>query len=689
MRKRSQYMHLNRWHVPVLFVLLPVTLSTAALLPRSPDPSTIPLNSVQASVIRLPDICGVKLAPLRPNGEIPNDVELGLTQANLSVVQRAANLFSWQEFLSINLPAKAGARGEADTQRSISAACPRVWETWKETHEVYLNDGREPGIWNTPPVMPAEAGPEVMAHPLAHLLSAVLQAAPTDITLPPVLTDRYGHAVRYEVRMNRVLFEFIRGRSLFDSRKQAVQESISFPDGSMLIKASWRELESRDSSRYLTTRAWLYDLKDGKPVHWRRQLMGLVGLHIVQKTPSAPQWIWSTFEHIDNLNGARPSFLISSNGSDVANMPTRAGDPCVVSRMVPVPSSAPDCSMPSVGTDNVHALNEAVRQELSKRRSLLQYYELVNTQWPLPAWQGAPLLSSTVFRTLPHILANTTMETFAQDTSSCMGCHAMARSSRTDHFVSADFTFTLNNAQPVLKNDRVLGPMRKPISQWDRQNWSQIKRGKELTEHTYELLPQFVRAKLHCESCHIDGGRNPDSAWWVGMSTKYPTLEKLQARVNQCFERSMNGSPLPTAANAETLDREAPDMYAFVAYMKWLDEQYQANNSLPAHTGLVIPAVQVGSEERGTEIYLQKCAVCHGKEGKGRYGHNTYFRPALWGVNSFNSLAGLNKADKLAGFLKANMPFGSGGELTDQEAWDVGAFIRSKQRPSGPFNQHR
>src|SRR6202034_160551 len=29
--------------------------------------------------------------------------------------------------------------------------------------------------------------------------------------------------------------------------------------------------------------------------------VGLVGLHIVQKTKTRPQWIWSTFEQVDNV----------------------------------------------------------------------------------------------------------------------------------------------------------------------------------------------------------------------------------------------------------------------------------------------------------------------------------------------------------------------------------------------------
>ena len=207
--------------------------------------------------------------------------------------------------------------------------------------------------------------------------------------------------------------------------------------------------------------------------------------------------------------------------------------------------------------------------------------------------------------------------------------------------------------------------------------------GKKLTEQTYELLPHNVTARLHCGSCHMDAGRNPTSAWWVGMYTKYPTLEKLQGRVNQCFERSMNGKDIATVETESKLAEDAPEMNAFLMYMKWMDEQFAATHSGAPHTGLaLISAVaSPGDAYRGAAIFLQKCASCHGAEGKGRYEHNTYFRPALWGPSSFNNLAGMDKPEKVSAFLSANMPYGSGGELTDQESWDLTTFLHSKPRP--------
>ena len=33
--------------------------------------------------------------------------------------------------------------------------------------------------------------------------------------------------------------------------------------------------------------------------------------------------------------------------------------------------------------NNVQAINQVVQQELARQESVLQYYELINTQWPL------------------------------------------------------------------------------------------------------------------------------------------------------------------------------------------------------------------------------------------------------------------------------------------------------------------
>ena len=53
-------------------------------------------------------------------------------------------------------------------------------------------------------------------------------------------------------------------------------------------------------------------------------------------------------------------------------------------------------------------------------------------------------------------------------------------------------------------------------------------------------------------------------------------------------------------------------------------------------------------------------------------------------ADSFNWGAGMERLSNASGFIKANMPLGQGGSLTDQEAWDVALFMDSHERPQDP-----
>ncbi len=302
---------------------------------------------------------------------------------------------------------------------------------------------------------------------------------------------------------------------------------------------------------------------------------------------------------------------------------------------------------------------------------------------------------------VPERLANTTMETFGQNTSSCLGCHAMARTLSPGDFVSADFSFTLNNAQPkpagtecsddegsVSCSDRIIPtPPARPETEWDHQRWADIQAGFEIATNTYEMLgPRHVGAKLHCSSCHLNAGGNPDAAWWVGMREpgRYPAKIKLQERINGCFERSMNGRAIcSTAAGHEDCDLN-PAMRGLLAYMDWLTETYreQDPDGVPTRGFRDWKSGENnGDYDRGQRTYAQKCSFCHNNEGQGRYVNDTYFRPALWGPDSFNACAGMAKKEKLAQFLRWNMPYTSGGMLTALEAKDLAAYIDAQCRP--------
>jgi cytochrome c len=673
-------------------------------------PSATPVCS--GPEVPLPAVCGAKLPNPAISCRVPADVAGDLRQPNFNVRQRASDLFSWQAFIGINWPALPGSRGIPDAKAPITKPGPRVWETWKETSEVFRQkDGQPvpPAAWNTPEPIPAACGGAtkvlVRDEKVDDELDATVQPTYADGSLPGTLTDQSGRRVRYEIRMNKVAFDYVVARKLWDGNVQNAVSEVDFPPTAQIVKAAWREVTAADANRFETTEACICeDGPGGSLKDCRRQRVGLAGFHIMTKTASAPQWIWSTFEQVDNvasLHGAPASFHNPACKGCAVNRQSEPGFPNQVARITPIPAHDPDCNAPGEAVDNIARLNKDLQAALARTGSVLWRYELVSTQWPFQAG-GAGSQPETVFEVRPKLLANSTLETYIQESSSCMGCHSVAATNRTSQYVSADFSFTLNNAYPnpntsptdpepdrVPRDPDAIAPPSKPLTSWDRAQWNTIRAGYELAVNTYEMEPAHVGSKLHCGSCHLSAGGDPSASWWVGMMAKYeyPRTTKLQARINQCFSRSLNGSNIcdPSAPSGPASCAENPGMNALITYMQWLDEQYQGAHSgeKPANgfPPLPPPADNTASVPRGRSVFQQKCAYCHGAEGQGRYGSGVYYRPALWGPHSYNADAGMGKVSTFAAFLHANMPYGYGGALTVQEAWDVACFVDAQPRP--------
>ena len=194
---------------------------------------------------------------------------------------------------------------------------------------------------------------------------------------------------------------------------------------------------------------------------------------------------------------------------------------------------------------------------------------------------------------------------------------------------------------------------------------------------------------LNCQSCHLDAGSKPFGNNYFAVASTYPqhrarsgSLETIPRRINDCFQRSLNGQPLDTASR---------EMRAIVAYMRWLGTGVP-KDARPRGTGLSeVPFLdRPASPDSGREVFMSKCISCHGTDGQGRPippdGTREY--PPLWGEKSYNQGAGLFRMSRLAGYVKANMPFGAtydNPQLTDEEAWDVAAYINSQPRPGHPF----
>ncbi|CAN5567372.1 hypothetical protein BH23BAC1_BH23BAC1_32880 [soil metagenome] len=94
---------------------------------------------------------------------------------------------------------------------------------------------------------------------------------------------------------------------------------------------------------------------------------------------------------------------------------------------------------------------------------------------------------------------------------------------------------------------------------------------------------------------------------------------------------------------------------------------------------------------KGSLVYKAYCIRCHGDNGEGLTADNgmEFIYPPLSGTQSYNTGAGLFRLSRFAGYVKANMPFGINYEnpfLTDEEAWDVAAYVNSLPRPEKDFS---
>lgn len=58
--------------------------------------------------------------------------------------------------------------------------------------------------------------------------------------------------------------------------------------------------------------------------------------------------------------------------------------------------------------------------------------------------------------------------------------------------------------------------------------------------------------------------------------------------------------------------------------------------------------------------------------------------PPVWGAQSYNWGAGMHRVNTAAAFIYENMPLGKGIQLSEQQAWDVAAYINSHERPQDP-----
>lgn len=210
-----------------------------------------------------------------------------------------------------------------------------------------------------------------------------------------------------------------------------------------------------------------------------------------------------------------------------------------------------------------------------------------------------------------------------------------------------------------------------------------IKFGEDVFVNTPTAAKDYVGNGLTCANCHLDRGRLADaSPMWAafGVFPQYRKKNKkvitLEDRLRDCFRYSMNGK-MP--------EYGSPQLVGLVSYVKWLSTDVPVGRLMEGRGYPVLPKPALSpSRERGQLVFSGQCVICHGEAGQGKKVGDRYAFPPLWGADSYNWGAGMHRLPLAAGFIKANMPFGRGGSLSIQEAWDVAAFVNSHPRPQDP-----
>lgn len=225
--------------------------------------------------------------------------------------------------------------------------------------------------------------------------------------------------------------------------------------------------------------------------------------------------------------------------------------------------------------------------------------------------------------------------------------------------------------QPPSEEDIPQGPM-----------GDAIRYGERLVTQSQVYAKNYVGNGLNCTSCHMNGGKTPYASPWVGIWAVFPEyrsrnakVNALQERINDCFQRSMNGKSLPM---------ESDEMRGILSYMWWLSKDVPTGVDVEGRgfKRIKLPDAAQIDEARGKQLYAEKCSVCHGPDGRGQNGPNgEYLFPALWGPKSFNIGAGMARLGNAAAFIKANMPLGAGNSLSDQDAIDIAAYFTRQPRP--------
>jgi hypothetical protein len=467
--------------------------------PRSPKPAVPPkLTPIDATTKTLILNSGLPCQET-VTGDGPDK-----TKTPLEHRQRGFDFYSWLTFIALNSPADGSGIDQSKPNTKTK------WEdraNFKQLLDVMLPGGAA-SEWTDKKQPPPGCKSQFDANHDMMVIEMIEETFNQPFKTGPLI-DQQGSYALFDILMNRPMFDYIQKHKLYSKTDQLSAANsnlkIDFPagvnppegqveggdPGGIIIKVSWKILESDQEKRKFHTVDALVSMprEDAttEPPCLRKTL-GLVGFHVMHKTKSRLQWIWTSFEHVDNVpekkevdsRKLKPSYSFYNPRCNAAT--------CKVNETPPWPWK-PE---PSLGlkfhspfksqivrvtplTDDTKKMNKQFQGIL--KGTVWENYMLLSTQWPSdflcakkevsdPKPELAPNTDLEKEPDMncapaPTYLANSTLETYSQGdiplaSSSCMACHGNAASyqlappdanSRSKFFNQSDFTFMLEKAR--------------------------------------------------------------------------------------------------------------------------------------------------------------------------------------------------------------------------------------------------
>lgn len=336
----------------------------------------------------------VPTVPITVSSTVPGELNASGGGAPSATLAQAAG-FAWQEFIALNWPAvqQTGAQGQRDTPDTHckfgdpSCTGPLVWETFRSKVEIFPGRGTPPGYpgasddpslgYDALPVYAYASSVPACATPSTS--TAWVNLDETDqITLDSMYagvaptqsaTNSAPQLIRFLAKANRAEYAYAAKNQWWNTIPVGVRDAtmkyldanqaspppgssqyVSLPLNTIEAKAGWRVLTASEqaSGRFHMAKVRYYEKNSNSETCYREDVWGLVALHIIQKTASAPYFIYATFEQADNILKPDGTPVEDENGTIKGTLPG-----CRSDQQMPCPTT------PSVTLDDTPAVSSS------------------------------------------------------------------------------------------------------------------------------------------------------------------------------------------------------------------------------------------------------------------------------------------------------------------------------------------